>query len=363
MSAGNAVRSGTAARRRLQSRLCLRERDHAETEGDVHMPAAGRHVVAKEDRPRGRGHYCPTVIHLGGQLRPRGERRIQLDRGGRAAVGDGVDTDHRRHRGQLHVAVRVFEYLGAQLAEQATEQGSGRVQVEAFDLEQTSIAGLGKHRNPSGPRVFARQNLHEGHVALLDEKIETRCVVEELVDAEVVDTVLVHQHGQVRVQLRDLSGGELGLVDTEVSHARPQSVQVRDVQLVEVGELDRAERPLRGHRERDRVAHRQTEHTNGLVREPRLFLRGDLIAVGRGANFDEFRLVQHMYEVTRPGVKNPHAELIQRRATDNLRYDVGTVGEPAPIRRPDSRQVFQLELDLVAAGENRTETVQSLDSR
>ncbi|MFC9897321.1 hypothetical protein ACFVMC_26840 [Nocardia sp. NPDC127579] len=71
-----------------------------------------------------------------------------------------------------------------------------------------------------------------------------------------------------------------------------QAIQVRQIQLVEIGQPESARRSFRRDGQRDRVADRQADDANRFPGQPGLLARGELVAVGSGAHLHELRFIQ-----------------------------------------------------------------------
>src|SRR6266852_3694006 len=104
-----------------------------------------------------------------------------------------------------------------QVGEHAVEKWALRLKVEAFDVEQPAVAALHDDRNSAGAGVLARQDLNPWGVAFLDEDIDRRRVVEELIDVGLVEPALIDAYVEIGIDLDDLASGEHRLVDAEIA--------------------------------------------------------------------------------------------------------------------------------------------------
>ena len=87
----------------------------------------------------------------------------------------------------------------------------------------------------------------------------------------------------------------------------PDSVQVGEVESVEVGESQATDGSLAGQCHRDRVADGEPHDTDSGFREAPLLLIGDLEPVPAGAQLDEVVLGKGMDEPSAPRVVEPTA--------------------------------------------------------
>ena len=134
---------------------------------------------------------------------------------------------------------------GVESPEQPVEHGSVGFGVEAFDVDQTAVAGGHHHRQPVPACGFPDQRLDIEGVALLDHDVEP---LEESVDAVCGHAAIIYAHSEIRVDLGDPASCHRGFVDAEVEDRCRHPVEVRQLQRVEVGQSQLSTQSL--HRQR-----------------------------------------------------------------------------------------------------------------
>src|SRR5882724_5167610 len=88
-----------------------------------------------------------------------------------------------------------------------------RFKVEAFEVQDTAVAGRHQNGNPADAGGLTYQKLHIKRVALLNDQVET---VEEAVQVLTLDAVREDDDSQVWVGLANLARGHHRLVQSEI---------------------------------------------------------------------------------------------------------------------------------------------------
>src|SRR5215471_7320888 len=127
--------------------------------------------------------------------------------------------------------------------------------------------------------MLSEAELNIERIAFVNNDVNARLFVEKALDVFICDTVREQRKRRVWIVLLDLPCRKHGLGSSYVVNARAQSVQIRKLELVEVGEPEMPVAALQRQCERCRVADRQPDDCNSRVEQTRLFLRCDLVAI------------------------------------------------------------------------------------
>ncbi len=203
------------------------------------------------------------------------------------------------------------------------EQGTVGLVVEAFDVEDTAVAGLAEDGDTAVAGVFAHQHLRGERVALLHDDVEA---VEERLHRRRVHGGGEYLDTHVRVDLGDPACRDHGLVDADVEHGRGHTVEVPQVELVEVGQSQGPRQSFQRDRVGDGVSDAEPDHTDDRGRRPVLLGEGDLVAVAVETHPAERTRAQHVHDGSPPRHVDPAGCLVQDRV-------VGS-GQAAPQRLP-----------------------------
>jgi hypothetical protein len=292
-----------------------------EVDRHVDADATRRQVLPAPEAAHRSRHRRRTEVDVTAELRPGGERLVDLGHGRRhparqlARLEEAQDVRHLvggRQAGQL---------ARADVAEEAVEERALGLEVEALDVEQPTVTRLHQHRHPGPAGRLPHQELEVERVALLHHDVEP---VEEGVDVACVEPRVEGLDVHVGVQLGDAPAEDRGLVQPQVEDRRRDPVEVGQLQVVEVGEAQLGADALEGEDVGDAVADAEPHHPDLLAAEAVLLGRGDLVAVAVEAQGPERAGAEEAHEGPSPRVVDPHRGSPARRSST-----VGTT-----LRRP-----------------------------
>ena len=151
-----------------------------------------------------------------------------------------------------------------------------RLQVESFHIQQASIAGCHQHRNPTVAGALPQDGLHIQRIAFVNDDVEP---VEEFFDSVGCHPNAQNPDLQVRVDFRDSAGSHLGFVQPDVQYGRRHSVEIGQLNAIEIRQPKLAAHALRCQGVCDDMPDTQTNNADAQPAKPCLFLCGDHVAV------------------------------------------------------------------------------------
>ena len=158
---------------------------------------------------------------------------------------------------------------------------------------------------------------------------------------------------RVRVDLPDLTGDDRGLVDADLVDGSADTVHVRQLELIEVGEAKDAADTLHRQRQGDRAAGGQADDPDVEPGQPIRLVVRDLVAVAVEAKLTELGRRQEVDELARPRKVDPPAVLdrsgVPPSSASTGLVDVGRVSR-RHAGREQCRQLSQLPADPVRLG-------------
>ena len=188
-------------------------------------------------------------------------------------------------------------------------------QIEAFHVDKTTIARVHYYRYAQGLGFLTRNDLHGHAVAFFDQQVELAAFGEELIDVRLGDPFGVAVHLEEGIQLGDLACGVHHLGDPQLVYAAADTVQVTELQRVEVRQSQLAEAAFLGHGKAYALPNAEADHAHFLGRQQGLLFARDLVAVAIGAHQGEFEFVQQVYQPMAPWVVHPHAVVLRWHGT------------------------------------------------
>src|SRR5271165_1174657 len=122
---------------------------------------------------------------------------------------------------------------GIDIAQQAVEEGSLRLEVVSLDIDETAVAGCHEQRQSPVTGGFANEDLHVQGVALFDDDVQS---VKELVEIFGGEAARQNLHRQIGIELGDPSRRHHGLVLADIQHASRNAVEVGELEIIEVSQ-------------------------------------------------------------------------------------------------------------------------------
>ena len=159
------------------------------------------------------------------------------------------------------------------------------------------MTGMPRCRAP-----VANEYFHVEGVALLDHQVQS---FEEVVDSGFVDAFCPGIDREIRVQFCDSLLSECCLVDSEVEDRGRETVEVGQVEVVEVRQTHIADDAFESEGMRDSTADAEPDDPDPKPRENELFLVGDLVAVAIQTQTAEPAGSEKMHQGAAPRVVNP----------------------------------------------------------
>ncbi len=179
-----------------------------------------------------------------------------------------------------------------------------RLEIEAFDVEHAPVAGLHDHRDPTGACRLTEPDLHRQVVALLDQQIEP---VEEVAEVVLVDPPAFDRHSEKWVELRDRSGSDDRLLESEVQHRRAHPVEVGQLDSVEVRQPKLSSDAFLRQRQRRRAPDREPRDAYLQGSKLRLLGAGDLVIVATRSQLVEVVGGEQVDPGVSPRIMHPHS--------------------------------------------------------
>ena len=121
-------------------------------------------------------------------------------------------------------------------------------EIEALDVEHATVARFHNDRYLTLTRYLTHEEFHVQRIALFDDEIET---FHERLDIFFVDAISVDDDAQVWIYFGDAPREDDCFVDTEVLYPTWNSVEIRHLDRVEIGETQFAREPFHGEQVRN----------------------------------------------------------------------------------------------------------------
>src|SRR4051794_22070968 len=101
-----------------------------------------------------------------------------------------------------------------------------RMQIEAFDVEQSAVARVHQYRNTAPPGLVAHFDLDIDRIALLDQEIEPPAIPEEILEVRRCQSFGKAAHPQVGVDLGNFARRDENFRNAEVVNSRADAIQI-----------------------------------------------------------------------------------------------------------------------------------------
>ena len=180
----------------------------------VEAPGAGE--LAERDPAHGVGHHRAAERDVGGELRPRRDRLLDLDHRRRRPIGEARRVEDPDHVRDLLLGREAASVGRRDVAEQPVERRAIGLEIEALDVEHPAMARRHDDGPARGARVLAQAHLHLQVVAFVDDHVGAR---DELGDGRLLDPAGIGDDADVGIELGDLARGEHDLVHADVGDA------------------------------------------------------------------------------------------------------------------------------------------------
>lgn len=113
------------------------------------------------------------------------------------------------------------------------EQRAARVEIVAFDVDQSAIAGFHDDRDTASAGTVADEDFDVEGVAFLDHQIQS---VEEGIDRVFADSAGPGLDANIRIDFGNATLREDRFVHAQVKDGGGEAVEVGEVEIVEIGQ-------------------------------------------------------------------------------------------------------------------------------